>query len=42
LGVAPEQKFVTGIGLGYADPQSKLNAYYSPRRAVEEVVRWRE
>jgi len=41
LGIPDQLKIVTGIGLGYADPASKINTYRSPRRPVEEVVRYR-
>jgi nitroreductase len=31
---------VIGIGLGYPDPDSLINTYRSPRRPIEEVVRY--
>ncbi len=39
----PEQlNIITGIGLGYADPNNIINTYRSPRRPVQEVVRYKE
>ena len=32
---------VAGIGLGYPEPNSKINTYRSPRRPLEEVVRFK-
>jgi nitroreductase len=32
---------VIGIGLGYANPESIINTYRSPRRSVNEVVRYK-
>jgi len=42
LGIPEEFKIVVGICLGYANPQSIINTYRSPRRPIEEVVRYRE
>lgn len=32
---------ITGIGLGYPNPDAIINTYRSPRRPVQEVVRYR-
>lgn len=32
---------VIGVGLGYANPKSIINTYRSPRRPIQEVVRYR-
>lgn len=32
---------VTGIGLGYPSPNSIINTYRSPRRVIQEVVRYK-
>jgi len=32
---------ITGIGLGYADPEAIINTYRSPRRPIGEVVRYK-
>jgi nitroreductase len=32
---------VIGVGLGYANPESVINTYSSPRRPVAEVVRYK-
>jgi len=42
LEIPESLKIVTGIGLGYANPESIINTYRSPRRPIEEVVRYRE
>lgn len=31
-----------GVGLGYANPEAAVNTYRSPRRPIEEVVRYKE
>lgn len=41
LDISENLKLITGIGLGYADPKSIINTYRSPRRPIEEVVRFR-
>lgn len=33
---------VTGIALGYANPDAIINTYRSPRRSINEVVRYKE
>lgn len=33
---------ITGVGLGYPNPDSIINTYRSPRRPVQEVVRYKE
>ena len=38
----PEQlNPVIGVGLGYACPESIINTYRSPRRPIQEVVRYK-
>jgi nitroreductase len=34
-------KIITGIGLGYPNPKNIINTYRSPRRPMEEVVRFK-
>jgi nitroreductase len=34
-------KIITGIGLGYPNPENVINTYRSPRRPIEEVVRFK-
>lgn len=33
---------VTGVGLGYANPDAIINSYRAPRRSIEEVVRYKD
>jgi nitroreductase len=42
LGIPEHLKIVTSIGLGYANPQSIINTYRSPRRPIGEVVRYKD
>lgn len=32
---------VIGVGLGYPNPKSIINTYRSPRRSIQEVVRYK-
>lgn len=41
LEIPEDLDIVIGIGLGYADPDSVINTYRSPRRSVNEVVRYK-
>ncbi len=41
LDIPESLNIVTGVGLGYANPESIINTYRSPRRPIEEVVRYR-
>jgi len=41
LGIPESLNIVTGIGLGYANPNSIINTYRSPRRPIQEVVRYK-
>jgi nitroreductase len=41
LEIPDDLNIVTGIGLGYADPDSIINTYRSPRRPIKEVVRYK-
>ncbi|MBN1191750.1 MAG: nitroreductase [Dehalococcoidales bacterium] len=38
LEIPPGLKIVTGIGLGYQNPESIINTYRSPRRTLQEAV----
>jgi nitroreductase len=42
LGIPESLSIVTGVGLGYANPAAVINTYRSPRRPIEEVVRYKE
>ena len=42
LDIPESLNIVTGVGLGYANPDSIINTYRSPRRPIEEVVRYKE
>jgi nitroreductase len=42
LAIPDELAIVMGIGLGYEEASSIINTYRSPRRPVDEVVRYRE
>ena len=41
LGIGDDLNIITGIGLGYPNPKSIINTYRSPRRPVQEVVRYK-
>lgn len=41
LEIPENLNIVIGIGLGYANLNSKINTYRSPRRPIEEVVRFK-
>ena len=41
LGIPVNLNIITGIGLGYSNPDAIINTYRSPRRAVQEVVRYK-
>jgi nitroreductase len=41
LEIPDDLDILIGIGLGYANPESIINTYRSPRRQVEEVVRFK-
>jgi nitroreductase len=41
LGIPEGLSIVTGIGLGYPNPDNIINTYRSPRRPVQEVVRYK-
>ncbi len=41
LEIPESLNIVTGIGLGYANPNSIINTYRSPRRPIQEVVRYK-
>jgi nitroreductase len=38
LSIPDDLKIVTGIGLGYQNPESIINTYRSPRRSLQEAV----
>ena len=41
LEIPENLNIVIGVGLGYPDPESIINTYRSPRRPIQEVVRYR-
>jgi nitroreductase len=41
LEIPENLNLVIGIGLGYPDPESIINTYRSPRRPLQEVVRYK-
>jgi nitroreductase len=42
LDIPESLSVVTGVGLGYPNPDSIINTYRSPRRPIAEVVRYRD
>ena len=41
LDIPDNLNIITGIGLGYPNPDAIINTYRSPRRPVQEVVRYK-
>jgi nitroreductase len=41
LEIPESLNIVIGVGLGYPDPESIINTYHSPRRPIQEVVRFK-
>ena len=41
LEIPEDLDIVVGIALGYPNPESIINTYRSPRRTIEEVVRYK-
>jgi len=41
LEIPESLNIITGIGLGYPNPDSIINTYRSPRRPIQEVVRYK-
>ena len=41
LEIPESLNIVTGVGLGYPNPKNIINTYRSPRRPVQEVVRYK-
>jgi len=41
LDIPANLAIVIGVGLGYANPEGLINTYRSPRRPLEEVVRYK-
>ncbi|MFC1891415.1 nitroreductase [Thermodesulfobacteriota bacterium] len=41
LEIPENLNIITGIGLGYSNPDSIINTYRSPRRSIQEVVRYK-
>lgn len=41
LEIPESLNIITGIGLGYPDPDSIINTYRSPRRPIQEVARYK-
>ena len=42
LQIPENLNIITGIGLGYPDPGAVINTYRSPRRPIQEVVRYKD
>lgn len=42
LAIPENLKIVSGMGLGYPNQESIINTYRSPRRGIDEVVRYRD
>jgi len=42
LEIPESLNIIAGIGLGYSNPKSIINTYSSPRRPIEEVVRYKD
>ena len=42
LGIPENLNLVTGIGLGYPNPEAIINTYRAPRRSLDEVVRYKD
>ncbi len=40
IGASPDDMLVCGMALGYADESAPVNAYRTPREAVESFTRW--
>ncbi len=41
LEIPDNLNIITGIGLGYPNPDNIINTYHSPRRPIQEVVRYK-
>ena len=41
LEIPESLNIISGIGLGYSNPESVINTYRSPRRPIREVVRYK-
>lgn len=41
LEILESLNIITGVGLGYPNPKSIINTYRSPRRSIQEVVRYK-
>jgi hypothetical protein len=41
LEIPENLNLVIGVGLGYPNPDSLINTYRSPRRPIQEVVRYK-
>ena len=41
LEIPANLNIITGIGLGYPNPDAVINTYRSPRRPIQEVVRYK-
>jgi nitroreductase len=42
LEIPENLNIITGIGLGYPNPDAIINTYRSPRRSLQEVVRYKD
>jgi nitroreductase len=40
IGAGPDEMLVCGMSLGYADEAARVNAFHTPREAVETFTRW--
>ena len=40
--IPEDLNIVTGVGLGYPNPDAIINTYRSPRRPVQEVIRYKD
>jgi nitroreductase len=42
LEIPDNMNIITGVGLGYPNPDAVINTYRAPRRPVSEVVRYKD
>ena len=41
LEIPEDLNIIAGVGLGYPNPDAIINTYRSPRRSIQEVVRYK-
>jgi len=41
LEIPANLNIITGIGLGYPNPDAIINTFHSPRRPLQEIVRYK-